>query len=190
MKKTTLFLLLTIVLTSAKAQNATRTFRPFKLDFALGYGLPLGSDMTSSRILALEPKYSPNDHITIGLRLLDLNGIHPAYFSGWFDVMSSITLTTDYFFNVNRVRPFVGLGAGAFWVPTNTPTSSSSSSNTYGATSFGVTPRGGIEVGHFRAAVELNLIRKAQGVNFSYIGIKAGFFLWGKRKEVTNHTSE
>lgn len=86
--------------------------------------------------------------------------IEPKYFSVFGGLVSSIELTTDYSFNSNSVRPFVGLGAGPFWVPTNTPTSSGPGNNLYSATTFGVTERAGVEVGHFRTAVEVNLVVK------------------------------
>lgn len=53
-------------------------------------------------------------------------------------------------------------------------------------TKFGFMPRAEFELGHFRAAVEYNLVGKSNNTNYSYIGFKIGFFFGGGRLEGDN----
>jgi hypothetical protein len=47
------------------------------------------------------------------------------------------------------------------------------------STKFGGMARAGIEVWHFRAAVEYNFVAKTGDINNNYLGIKLGIILGG-----------
>jgi outer membrane protein X len=179
MKKSLLFFILIFTSITSQAQNKERTFKPFKLDLATGIGFPLDSKLHTSGLFSFEPKYSFSNHITSGFRLEIIN-LGPSSsivgYIGDLTFTSSMLITTDYFFNTNRVRPFVGVGIGIFDVPAeDDPTFAEYK------TKAGFLTRGGFELGRFRSAVELNLTGKTEVANFSYLSIKAGFYLWGAR---------
>lgn len=163
------------------AQEKTRTFKPFKLDFAYGRAFPFQAELHSGGLFSIEPKYALNDHITLGARFEFANLGPTSTNSGFlpeFNLTTSQLLTVDYYFNTNNLRPFAGLGAGAFSMPVGDDPRTDMEELT---DKFGFTPRGGIETRRFRAALEWNVIGKTTAGNFSYISIKAGFFLGGKR---------
>lgn len=54
---------------SLASAQTEQTFKPFKVDIALGYALPSGSGSKAGALFAVEPKYSLNDNLTLGLRL-------------------------------------------------------------------------------------------------------------------------
>ena len=177
------FLVFSILFTSIslQAQEKERTFKAFKFDIATGIGFPFDSKLHTSAIFAFEPKYSFNDHITSGLRLEFVN-LGPSSsvigYIGDFNFTSSGIFTTDYYFNTKNVRPFAGIGIGIFDVPAEDDQSSSTLEY---KTKAGFISRAGIEVGRFRSALELNFSGKTEIANFSYLSIKAGFYLWGAR---------
>src|SRR5437870_5288121 len=111
----------TLLLGGVFFANAQSTaFKPVKVDFAVGYGMPAGSGSSGGVIIALEPKYSINNNITLGVRLEGAILARASYdpnsgtakadarFSG------SYLATGDYFFNTNSFRPFVGVGVGLY----------------------------------------------------------------------------
>ena len=152
-----LFIVLVALAPSLHAQDEEKIFRSFKVDLAAGYAAPLGAQMNSSGVFSLEPKYSISNKFTIGLRLENTD-VSPNY-DFYEDLTSSIGITTDYFINTNRVRPFVGAGINSYSVPTkrNYGFGSSTSSS---VSRFSITTRSGVEIGHLRASLELNLISK------------------------------
>src|SRR5436305_11727869 len=46
----------------------SKAYKPFKVDLAVGYAIPGGSGAKGGVLFAIEPKYSLNDNITVGLR--------------------------------------------------------------------------------------------------------------------------
>ncbi|MFL5742274.1 MAG: hypothetical protein ACJ75B_18765, partial [Flavisolibacter sp.] len=66
MKKLSLVLAFVAATVAVNAQS--KTFKPFKFDFAFGYAIPGGSGAKGGIIAAGEPKYAINDNITLGLR--------------------------------------------------------------------------------------------------------------------------
>jgi len=164
-----------------------RTFKPFKVDIALGYALPSGSGSKAGALFAIEPKYALNDNLTLGLRMEGAATAQGTVVNGEMNqgnvkLSSSYLATADYFFNTNRFRPFVGAGAGIY---------SNASANLDAQTSdevktgsrFGFAPRAGFELGHFRTAIEYNVAGKTASVDHNYLGIKLGFFIGGGRYE-------
>lgn len=95
------------------------TFKPFKVDIALGYALPSGSGSKAGLLVAVEPKYALNDNLTLGLRMetaVTAQGsvVNDELKEGEVKASGSYLATADYYFNTNRFRPFVGGGAGLY----------------------------------------------------------------------------
>lgn len=167
------------------AQAEQKTFKPFKVDIAVGYALPSGSGSKAGALFAVEPKYALNDNLTVGLRMeaaLTAQGqiVNGVMDQGDVKASSSYLATADYFFNTNRLRPFVGAGAGIY-SNASANIDPTISDNVKAGSRFGFAPRAGFEIGHFRTAVEYNVAGKTGTVNHNYLGIKLGFFIGGGR---------
>jgi outer membrane protein W len=163
------------------------SFKRFKVDLAAGYGIPEGFGSKAGAILALEPKYALTDNITVGLRfeaavlsrvLMDVDGNY--FEDGDVSASASYLATTDYYFNTNKFRPFLGLGAGVF--RSASANLSGGTDETLNSSHFGFMPRAGFEWGHFRTAIEYDLAGKTGEFSNNYLGIKIGFFFGGGRK--------
>lgn len=180
-------LMLTAMVVIANAQSTT--FKPFKVDFAIGYAIPSGGGQGAKGgvLFAIEPKYAINDNITVGLRgegavmvrvSSDQSG---SVNSADAKAAGSYLLTGDYYFNTNSFRPFAGVGAGLFSTAAASVDVNGNVAEGAAALKFGATPRVGFEFGHFRMAVEYNVVGKTGTINNSYLGIKLGFFAGGGR---------
>lgn len=168
--------------------SQSTAFKPFKVDFAMGYAVPGGSGAKAGVLFAVEPKYALNDNIAVGLRLegaivaratQDASG---NYVSGDVKAASSYLATGDYYFNTNHFRPFVGAGLGIFSTAAASVDTNGDVKEGASAAKFGGAPRVGFEFGHFRMAVEYNVVGKTNSINNNYLGIKLGFFAGGGRK--------
>jgi len=104
------------------------------------------------------------------------------YVSGEVKAAASYLLTGDYYLNTNHFRPFVGAGLGIFKTAAASVDSNGDVVEGASAAKFGGTPRVGFEFGHFRMAVEYNVVGKTNSINNNYLGIKLGFFAGGGRK--------
>lgn len=185
MKKISMTALAVAAFVFSKAQSE-QTFKPFKVDIAVGYALPSGQGSKAGALFAVEPKYAVSDNLTLGLRMevaATAQG-NMANENTNVDVKASASYlaTADYYLNSNSFRPFIGAGAGIF---TNGSASGNAQTTTDVQTgsTFGFTPRIGFETGHFRTAIEYNVAGKTASVDHNYLGIKIGFFLGGGRYE-------
>ena len=170
----------------ANAQSTT--FKPFKVDIATGYAIPGGKGSKGGVVFAVEPKYAINDNITVGLRIeaavtargyVSDNGEE---FSGDVKASGSYLATGDYYFNTNKFRPFAGLGVGIYRLAgASVDMATEEEAVVETGTKFGGAPRVGFEFGHFRTAVEYNVVGKTGKINNNYLSIKLGFFIGGGR---------
>jgi hypothetical protein len=181
-----------------------REFKPFKMDFGVGYAMLRGIDIKGGPIFSIEPKYAfTGDAFTFGLRLqgamLKLGGSSPtAANSGnnnggsnataggatinnaQVNAHISASLTCDRYFSNMYVRPFVGAGPGFYSVATETGKSQGALLAEYAfSNQFGFMFRGGVEWGHVRGSVEYNFVNSE--TMSGYMGIKLGIFLGGGR---------
>jgi outer membrane protein X len=189
MKKILFTIIITCLAIFAQAQKKN-SFKPFKVDLAIGYAIPGGSGSKGGVVLALEPKYALNDNLTLGLRLetaltargaVDASGMEV---TGDIKGMGSYFATADYFFNTHKFRPFVGAGLGVVNIAAasfDTQSSQIDAEDVQASTNFGFMPRVGFELGHFRTGLEYNIMGKTGDINNNYLGIKLGFFFGGGR---------
>ena len=186
MKKIFTLVCLLACATFAKAQD--REFKPFKVDLSLGYASPSGSGASGGVLFAVEPKYAIKDQIAIGLRW-ELALMARVQMDGTSEVkgVSSYVPTVDYYFGVKKSRIFAGLGAGLYqYAGASVNMDTNSESDIYSSYSkFGVVPRIGAELSHFRIAVEYNIVPKYKIENTStelsngYLSVKLGAFICG-----------
>ena len=165
-----------------------QSFRSFKVDFAAGYAIPSGQGAKGGIVIATEPKYNINDQITVGLKMeaalmaaMEVDQTTGELKSGSVKALANYSLTGDYFFSANSFRPFAGAGAGLFSVASVAADSTGAGEAT-GGQKFGFTPRAGFEFGHFRVALEYNMVGKTGSYSNNYMAIKLGFFAGGGRR--------
>jgi outer membrane protein X len=104
--------------------------------------------------------------------------------------VASYTLNTHYYFNNNKVRPFVGAGVGLYSLAAakfNTANNLDPGLDEIGAeTRFGFYPKIGIDAEHFTMTIDYNVIPPTDvpgggEVKNSYFGIRAGVSIGGGR---------
>jgi len=162
----------------------SKIFKPFKVDVGIVGAVSADDEAGGGLGIYLEPKYAATDRINVGLRLesafLSSGSIKVRGTS--VDIESAsvapILLTGDYYFNTEKVRPYVGMGMGMYirqerYVSTDI---GSVAIGLASQTNFGVAPRLGLNAGHFKLAV---------GYNFTgnhiadYLGINVGTEIGG-----------
>ena len=197
------FLAFTVALafTAANAQSKTTGFKPFKADVSVGYAIPGGSGSKGGVLFAVEPKYSVMKMLAVGLRceaavVARFGGYNPdgTPIDASVKASASYLATGDYYFNNNySFHPFAGAGTGIYTIAS--AQSNSSGSGASASSKFGGMVRTGIEMSHFRFAVEYNIVPKTTFSGFDsdgnpaqltsdngYIGIKLGVCFGGGPK--------
>jgi hypothetical protein len=182
-----------IAVSSAFAQD----LKPFKVGIGLGYATPgnTGAGAGGGALFFIEPAFRASDNVLIGLRLESaviargIKGVGEDDVSGDANSNVSYTLNTQYYFNDNYVRPFIGAGFGLFSLAavkfnTSEPDNSVDAKEVGAETRFGFYPRIGIDAGHFNFTIDYNFIPKTDvpgigQVSNNYLGIRAGFSIGG-----------
>ena len=180
------FTLACLLATTMFANAQDREFKPFKVDLSTGYAVPAGSGSKAGIILALEPKYAVTDQIAVGLRL-EAAIVARAMEDGMsaeVKAIGSYALTGDYYFSTNKSRLFAGLGAGLYQFAAATVTEADQNttldeSRIAAYNKFGVVPRVGAELGHFRVGLEYNLVPKMREIKNNYFSVKLGVLIGG-----------
>lgn len=191
MKKSLSLIVMLLAASYAMSQENTgtaRIFKPFKVDVAAGFGLPLGGNgAKGGALFAVEPKFGLSDKFVVGLRmelaaLARVTDTDPNNTSGEAQGNGSFTLTGDYLFTTNSFRPFLGAGVGMYQVAAATIVSGTTSDEIETANKAGFMIRGGFETGHFRFGVEYNIVGSTSFSSHNdYIGFKIGGFFGGGR---------
>ena len=189
-------------LSFALSQSHAQEFSAFKLDIGLGYAFggnakfEDGLEQTGRAGIAfyLEPRYGINDQITLGFRLVgsDILGEGTLKQNGMDadDIFSSISIsgirscfaTMDYYFSTNTFRPYAGLGVGLYSGESVLLTvgSTSLSAESKKQSGFGIMPRVGANIGHFKMILSYNLPFKKKLPK--YLSFTLGVEFGGGRK--------
>ena len=181
------------------AQNSALAFKPFRVDVNIGDAIPSGNGSSQGLSFGIEPKYAITNEMQLGLRLeaavIARGFVEKTSATVSASANGSYTLTGDYYFSINKFRPFAGGGLGicrlasvTFAVPDmNQP---DASVGILSETKFESLLRAGFEYGHGRFALEYNFIPKSTfnsdqntpiTVRNSYFGIKLGIAIGGGR---------
>lgn len=163
---------------------------PFRWDIGMHYARPKNYGFGLG--IYTEPKYLVNDNLSVGLRLegtvlgrLKVNAASDNGGSlGW---VSSLLAISDYHIGEGHFRPTIGLGAGLY-----RPTAASYSQGEMypdlaRGSKFGVSPRIGIDLWHFRLSADYNFIFGQRNLidgqkidlNQNHLTIKMGIFFGG-----------
>ena len=177
----------TLILSGIHLYSQDRVYKPFKVDFGFTSDIPTSNDASIGGGIYIEPRYAVNDRLTIGLRI---EGVYLNFGNVTLDytsvnvkttTISPILLTGDYYFSVEKVRPFIGVGLGMFKRTIHSVEVSVLQGINIGPktqTRFGFTPRIGLNAGHARIAAIYNLTGTDVG---DFLGIQFGFEFGGGR---------
>jgi len=175
----------TLILSGIHLYSQDRVYKPFKVDLGFTCDIPTGSDATMGGGIYIEPRYAVNDRLTIGLRIegayLNFGNVTIDYTSVNVKTttISPILLTGDYYFSVEKVRPFIGVGLGMFKRTSRSVLVSALQGIEIGPktqTKFGFAPKIGLNVGHARIAAIYNYTGLDVG---DFLGIQFGFEFGG-----------
>lgn len=170
-------------------QSYGREFKPFKVDLGFTLNTALGDESENGAGGYIEPRYGASDEFTFGLRIEwnRLSSGNITINTTEVDVSStnlvSTMVTGEYFFNIAKVRPFVGLAMGTYRRESygvNVSLGSVQVGNLdRSITNFGFAPRMGINAGHLRLATIMNFT----GNDISnFFGLNVGFEIGGGRQ--------
>ena len=186
-----------------KSAPTMSKYKPFKVDLSTAWAIPQGSGAKAGIAFAIEPKYAIIDKFAVGFRLewaVTARGwLAPDGTTASANVAASgsYLATYDYYLPGLVFRPFVGGGTGIYNLASASVTETSQNSSVVAAASskFGQMLRAGFEVGHFRMALEYNIIGKTQAAYTdgtgttstistpnNYMAIKLGFFIGGGKR--------
>ncbi len=191
MKKLLIAALFFVVSTATFAQAEYHT--PFRWDIGMHYARP--SNYGVGIGIFTEPKYLVTDNISVGIRaeatILGRLKLANAIGGGSLGWVTSLLAISDYHFGETRFRPTVGIGAGLF-----RPTAASYSVGDIlpelaRGSKFGVSPRIGFDMGHFRLSADYNFIFGQRNLlngqtidlNQNHLSIKLGIFFGGGIRE-------
>jgi len=190
MKK--LLLIVAVALTTMTSAFSQATdYKPFKVDAGFLYAMPGGNDAVKSGFgVYIEPKYNLTNQIAVGLKweVAAMGAADQEGMSVSISAINTFQLTGDYYFNQNKVRPFAGLGVGMYTlgsVEVDMGDVASMEDPYELGTKLGFAPRVGLLLGHFRAALEYNIITgvdKDFSDSKNYMSLKLGFEIGGGKK--------
>ncbi len=170
-------------------QNAfSQNFKPFKVDLGLSLNLPVNEEASSGGGFYIEPRYGVDDNFTIGIHMqwdyLSSNSVTVDNTSINVNSVSiqSYQLVSDYYFNIEKVRPFVGVGVGMYRKKVSGVEINSAIIQVGDidgtTTAFGVSPRLGINIGHGRIYTSYNITGNEIT---NYFNLTVGFEIGGGR---------
>lgn len=159
-------------------------FKPFKVDTGIEFIISTSEETGGGMGWYISPIYNVTDRLSIGPRF----GFSYAG-SGSIDVgvgsvkvgasqLFSFLMVTDYYFTTERVRPFVGLGIGMYKrSEAKIETGAGIVDLSINAkTNFGIKPRIGLNVGHFKMTIDYNVTGDQI---YDYIGFTLGADIGG-----------
>ena len=154
-------------------------------------------------LLNIEPHVKASEKTVIGLRLgiaVNPQKINIDNDSSFFidelddNGIISFVPTFDYYFNINRIKPYLGLGTG-YYLFNNIDVSNRNTALIVEGNvknQLGFLIRGGLQFGNTRFGLEYNFIPKADikiaddqiigTIDNSYLGLSIGFIIVGKEK--------
>ena len=163
---------------TAQAENYGR----FEWDLIqIGYASPVGDGFDGGFALGTEVRYNITDDLSAGLNF-EIAGFWDDLGNNLVRIGSAATynVTGDYYFvSQGSVRPFVGASAGVYGSGqiVTTVNSDIDDDDISVASTLGVGPRVGIELGHLRVALEYN--HTFSGRVFNYVGFTVAPTLFG-----------
>ena len=186
-KKLQLLVVSFLIIFSVNTFTQNNVFKPFRFDVAGLFDLSLDKESGTGGGFTLEPRYGINDNFVMGLRVEGtyINNSDVNIGIGGIDVKQSsvyaIMFTGDYYFSLEVIRPFIGLEMGVYHKKNNDVSLSLTNISTGNdaINNFGIAPRVGINIKHFKLAGIFNFTGKDIT---NYFGIQAGIEFGGGYK--------
>lgn len=184
--KTKILLVVSFFVLSITGFSQSILYKPFEVDLGIVVAFPTNDDLKIGFGGYIEPKYNIHDNIALGAKLefvaiasrvlAEIDGdMVDVSVSG----VTSLVATGDYYFTTDIFRPFVGIGGGLFILGDINYENDQLTSDHIG-NRFGFVPRAGIVAGHFRLALEYNIIPGLEDLKKrDYVGVKLGFEIGG-----------
>jgi outer membrane protein X len=206
MKRSSVVALILLMAFAANAQydqEMFRIYKPFRVGIGVGYAVPgAGEGAGGGLLMYLEPGYRITDQVLVGLRLdgafmvRGVQGVSNRDVSGDASSVASYSLNAQYYFNNERVRPFIGAGFGLFSltaVKFNTAAGAPGADEVGAETRFGFYPRIGIDAGHFTLSLDYNVVPPTDvpdggEVKNNFLGIRVGASIGGGRTQAAYQT--
>lgn len=184
--KTNSLLVIAFFILSFSGYSQSTLYKPFEVDLGIVLAFPTNDDLKIGFGGYIEPKYNIHDNIALGAKLefVAIASRVLAEIDGdMVDIsvagVRSLIATGDYYFTTEVFRPFIGIGGGIFILGDINYENDVLSSEHIG-NHFGFVPRAGIVAGHFRLAVEYNIIPGLENLKKrDYVGVKLGFEIGG-----------
>jgi hypothetical protein len=154
---------------------------PFRVDWGVTFNFPTDNTASNGFGFYVEPRCFINENMTLGLKFEnDFLGSPNQNTNNNNSQISDIRMypilaTVKYYFPTENIKPFIGLGIGAYEMYTDY-----TYTNYYGYrenstninSSFGIQPEIGVQIYHFNIAAVYNYA--GNGIT-NYVGVQVGF---------------
>lgn len=185
------FLCVFALISVSKAQSDT--FKNFRFDFGVLYAVPGADALDAGGGFYLNPKFHLNDNILVGLKYEGavLGSSDSEMYNVSISMLSSMSMSFDYYFNSNAFRPYVGVSAGTYSLGSVSTSGTVGSSSDYSVSvdlgsKLGFAPKCGFTYKHFDMGLQYNMILGSDDFievsDFNYLAIKLGFHFGGGRR--------
>jgi len=173
-------------LTISKVNAQSRVFKPFKVDLGMTTVFPMGGISGNGNGFYFSPIWNLGDNFSTGPRLQyayikpgDVNYIS-SYLNDEITDLVSLLSVSDIYFSRQRTRFFIGFGFGLYGQTQTWKTVSLRSVDFYSESlvSFGIMPRFGFSVGHFKMTAQYNMTGDEM---FDYLDFTLGLEIGGGR---------
>jgi hypothetical protein len=188
-----LIMILPVITQAQGLDQPARIYKPFKVDVGINLTFPANTDLTVGGGFFVEPRYGINDHLQVGLHLgSNIIGegqflFHNTQAVTKAQAIGNISLTGDYIFTKENVRPYLGMSAGMYRRSDYEIIDESSGTiiNNQGThVNFGVAPRMGVVAGKFRMDATFHFT--GSGIT-DFISIGLGIQFGGGRIKGNNY---
>lgn len=109
-----------LLVKAQEVEDMSRVFKSFKVDVGINLTFPANTDLTFGGGFFVEPKYGINDQLQVGLHLgSNIIGegqfiFHNTEALTRAQAIGNISLTGDYVFTKENVRPSIGMTVGMY----------------------------------------------------------------------------
>ena len=188
-----LIMILPVFTQAQRLDQPSRIYKPFKVDVGINLTFPANTDLTVGGGFFVEPRYGINDHLQVGLHLgSNIIGegqflFHNTQAVTKAQAIGNISLTGDYVFTKENVRPYLGISAGMYRRSDYEIIDESSGTiiNNQGThVNFGLAPRMGLVAGKFRMDATFHFT--GQGIT-DFISLGLGIQFGGGRIKGNNY---
>lgn len=189
-----LLIMILPVFTQAQGlDQPSRIYKPFKVDVGINLTFPANTDLTVGGGFFVEPRYGISDQLHVGLHLgSNIIGegqflFHNTQAVTKAQAIGNISLTGDYVFTKENVRPYIGMSVGMYRRSDYEiiDESSGTTINNQGThVNFGLAPRMGLVAGKFRMDATFHFT--GQGIT-DFISLGLGIQFGGGRIKGNNY---